>query len=935
MRLSDVPLLEREGEVDAISGLVDDLCAGSGGVLLVDGPAGIGKSRLVKVACRRADDRAIAVLRARGGELERGTPYGLVRELFADVVGRATPAERADLLAGAAELAAPLVTADQGTGATSGAHAGRHGLYWLTVNLCDRGPLLIAVDDLHWGDAASLGFLGYLARRLEGLPVLLVVAARPGEPGPHEAVLQPLRGDPLTTVLRPFPLTTVAAATVVQSVFSPDADDELCRECRSATGGNPLLLGMLARALREDGVAPGDASQRVSELASQVMAASVLPRLRQLPADAAAFARSVAVLGDRVELRHAAALAGMGPGPATRAADVLTTAGILAPGRPLEFGHPMIRRTVLDDVPPAEQHDAHRRAADLLTAEQAAPERIAAHLVAVERLGDAHVVAVLRAASRQAVARGAVEEAVRYLQRALDEPPAPDVRADVLFELGSAVALISVADSYGYLREALELADGVQRRAEIALELGRVMGVARDSRSALGVIDAALAEVGSIDPALRTRLEAQYVSVARRFPATRQQAVHRLGALADQTRPGTLAGCMLLANLAADALEERGAVAEATALAESALSGDHLVTGGEADVALMATSVLMSTDRLAVAWNTWDAEIDRAARIGSPVRFAYAVTVRAAMAYRCGRLADAEADARLGDDTHREHDLVLARRYSLAFLVGALVERGQVDAAAACLDDASVRVDLTLLLDSRARLRAAQGRFDEAVADFLECGRRLAARGIRHAGMLAWRSGAALALAGLDRPDEAGRLADEELVLARGLGVPRAVGIALRAVGLLRGRDGVGQLAASAETLARSGARLEEARALADLGAALRRANRRADARDPLRRALDLAIACGAPPVADRARAELRAIGVRPRRAATGVAALTPSELRVARMAADGMSNRAIAQALFVTVKTVEVHLGNCFRKLDISSRRMLGAVLETVGGPP
>ncbi|HEX3262009.1 MAG TPA: AAA family ATPase [Pseudonocardia sp.] len=918
---SEAPLLERDHELAVVAGLVDAARAGEGTALVIEGPAGIGKTRLLASTCRSAADRQLTVLRARGGELEQGTPYGLVRELFAAPLAQHGSEE---LLAGPAALAAPVV-AGSGEIAVGG---GPHGLYWLTVNLADRTPLVLAVDDVHWADEASLRFLGYLARRLDGLPVLLVLAARTGEPGGDRPTVAALLDDPLATVLRPAPLSEAAAAAVVRAAFSPHADDALCHECRTATGGNPLLLRMLARALVDDGVAPHAAVPRVAELAPQVVAAAVLPRLRRLPADATTLAGAVAVLGDGAPLRHAAALAGLDHGAAARAADVLTSAGILAPGRPLEFVHPTVRRAVHDSLPPAEHHRAHRAAAEVLYADGAAADRVAAHLVVVEPLGDGRVVAILRDAARQARARGAVEEAVRYLLRAVDEPPEPALRAEVLHELGSAAALTRTSESYGYLRAALELAPDAHQRAEIALELARVLGVARDTRATLAVLDSALADIGPADSPLRTRLEAEYVSVARRFPATRAEANRRLGALADRADPHSLAGCVLLANLAADALEERSDAAEATRLAEAALRDDRLVTGGEADVALMASAVLMSTDRLDVAVRTWDAEAARAVRTGSPVQFGYAVTVRACLAYRRGRLADAEADAQLGDDTLVEHGIVLARRYSLAFLVGALVERGEVAEAVRKFDPA-VKVNLTLLLDSRARLRHEQGCFAEAAADFVECGRRLAARGTRHAGMLAWRSGAALALARLGEDAEALRLAEEELELARTLGVPRALGIALRTVGLLRGRRGLPLLADAAASLSRSEARLEEAKALAELGAALRRANRRADARDPLRRALDLAVRCGAAPVADLARAELRAMGVRPRRAERGVSALTPSELRVARMAADGLGNRAIAQALFVTVKTVEIHLSSCYRKLAVPSRAELPAALD------
>ena len=167
---------------------------------------------------------------------------------------------------------------------------------------------------------------------------------------------------------------------------------------------------------------------------------------------------------------------------------------------------------------------------------------------------------------------------------------------------------------------------------------------------------------------------------------------------------------------------------------------------------------------------------------------------------------------------------------------------------------------------------------------------------------------------------------------ARGWGTPRAVGMALHAAGLADGGPrGLELLHDAATLLEDSPARLEYARAATDLGAALRRANRRVDAREPLRRALDVANTCGAPPLAARITYELRAAGGRPRRERlTGAGSLTASERRVAEMAADGLSNPEIAQALFVSKKTVETHLGSVFRKLDITSRTRLPAALRT-----
>jgi DNA-binding CsgD family transcriptional regulator len=191
------------------------------------------------------------------------------------------------------------------------------------------------------------------------------------------------------------------------------------------------------------------------------------------------------------------------------------------------------------------------------------------------------------------------------------------------------------------------------------------------------------------------------------------------------------------------------------------------------------------------------------------------------------------------------------------------------------------------------------------------------------------RSTVARALDRLGRRDEAIALAEAELADARRWGAPGTVGPSLRALGLLRGEDGLALLEESATVLERSQARLELAKSLAEWGGALRRERRPSESREPLRRALELADACAAGALVEHVRAELYASGARPRTTALGgVAALTASERRVAAFAAEGQSNRDIAQALFVTPKTVEVHLSNAYRKLGIRSRRELAGAL-------
>jgi DNA-binding CsgD family transcriptional regulator len=267
------------------------------------------------------------------------------------------------------------------------------------------------------------------------------------------------------------------------------------------------------------------------------------------------------------------------------------------------------------------------------------------------------------------------------------------------------------------------------------------------------------------------------------------------------------------------------------------------------------------------------------------------------------------------------------------------VEAGELDEAQALLDllpqeGWPAGVATVLIPAARGRLRLAQGRAADALADFQACQALFSAgvwgMPIRETGYVHGRSGAALALLRLGERQEACDLADAELADVRVFGAPRALGIALRTAGLASGGpEGLALLRESVAALDSSPALLERARSLAELGAALRRRGERAAAREPLARALELAARCGARPLATRARDELIAAGARPRRPwRTGVDALTPSELRIARLAADGRSNREIAGELYVTLKAVEGHLAHAYAKLGIGGRDQLPRAL-------
>jgi ATP/maltotriose-dependent transcriptional regulator MalT len=354
--------------------------------------------------------------------------------------------------------------------------------------------------------------------------------------------------------------------------------------------------------------------------------------------------------------------------------------------------------------------------------------------------------------------------------------------------------------------------------------------------------------------------------------------------------------------------------------------------GTETATFMLATGVLLYAERIDAFDRALAEAFADAHRRGSVLGFAFASLLRSYGALLQGRLADAEDDALRALEIMREHPWAVVLLIGVGYRADALAQQGRLDEAQAALDEAGFGGEVppfspfAAMLDIRGRLRLAQGRPEEALADLLECGRRAEPGDPANPAVIAWRSHAAEAHVALGDSDAARALADEELALARSYGASRPIGAALRVAGLAAGgEEGIALLDEAVTTLEGSIARLELARALTDLGAAVRRAGRRAEAVVHLRRGMDLAHACGGGQVAARARDELVATGARPRRAALkGPDALTPAERRVASLAVEGMSNRAIEQSLFVTQRTVELHLTRAYAKLGVRSRAEL-----------
>lgn len=926
-------LFDREKELGVIVERLEAARAGSGSAVVVEGPGGIGKTELLLAAGHAARARGMAVAGARGAELEREFAFGVVRQLFEPLV---SVSDRSALFDGAAALGAPVFEPPS-AGSSGGAVADRsfavlHGLHWLCANLADRAPLLLAVDDVHWSDPPSLEFVSYLARRVGELPVALLVASRPSEDA-EEALLEELRADPLAVVLRPPGLGPDAIAELVRGQSGHMPDPAFLDACRAATDGNPFLVRELARELGERGVVPaaGEA-ERVRELGPRTVARRLLARLGRTSPFAVRVVRAAAVLGADAGLRHIARLAELPPADVAAALDSLEAAGIVTDARPVGFVHPIVQSAIYSAIPAGKRARLHGLAAAILRDEAATPERVASHLLAVEPAGDAGTVELLVAAAREALARGAPSSAISYLRRALAEPPRADARAALLAELGAAESLVGDARAIEHLREALARESDAEPRRLAAVALARFLVLSGEPGKAAAIF----AEAGAGSERLALPLEASAVAAGVGDTEAAPRIGKRLAALRRRAEKDPDVPPVVYAALAiADAQTSAPADAVA-ALGERALAGREARGLGWATGLVAVFTALMFAERYDRAGDAVEEGLAIVRARGSAVHFAMCSSMRGCLALRRGALGDAEADARAALDTAPRQAHGFYGMFALATLIEALVERARLDEAESELERIGMPPRTTAatygaLIHARGRLRLAQQRPEEALEDFLSGGRHFERALCITPSAAPWRSGAARALLALGRAEAARERAADEVTLAREIGAPRALGVALCTAGLVeRGEEGTALLQESVSSLEASQAALELSRSLAELGAALRRAGRRAEARRHLRRALDLAHRCGGERVAEQARTDLLATGARPRRAQlTGPQSLTASERRVARMAAQGLTNREVAQALFVSLRTVETHLTHAFQKLGIDSRNQLAEALH------
>ena len=937
-------LLEREHEVDRVRGAVREVGQRVGAVVVIEGAAGMGKSRLLDVTRVRAAELGLRVLSARATELEQGFPFGVIRQLFERAIVDADPGERERWLAGAAALAAdvlnPRPASDAigyGPAAGDSGYAWQHGFYWLASNLSADSPLVLLVDDLQWCDAPSARALAFIARRLEGQALGLILATRPLDPRltPEAAAAA---ADPTVELLRLSPLTLAAVRALVARRLRQEPDDRFVQACLEVTGGNPLLVGELLAEVAARGVDPtAAAAGDVGVIVPRGVANAVLLRLARLAPPAATLARVLSVLGDGAQVGDAAQLAGLQGVELEEAMASLRSSDVVEPGGTVRFTHPILRAAIYGDLSAAERERLHRDAARILREREAPAGQIAAHVMHTEPAADPGTVTLLRDAARGALALGDAAAAAALLSRALQEPPTDRDRSRAVLELGQAYARAGAPEASEPLSEIVERGQDPAAIAEAAIELSGMFFYGGRAAEGVAILRRAQARLPASGPA-HDRLEVALLGGSYSSVSARRGVDAEIANLRDPGGParGSLQATTL-ATLALDEVMYLRSASTATDLAQRALAmGLPLEPHRGENWVLAALYALMFSDHLEAAESEADEILARGRERGAAVTVVAISAFRAFNGLRRGALAAAATDAQLVMELAPEllGAEFLVTAVSTAVLAG--LERDETpDALRRLIDRTGVRFDPEFtpsaqLLYASGVLRAAAGNHEAAIEVLRSCALDHPVLGGENPAVSPWRSAAALSLAHLGRDEEARALAADEVRRAESFGAPRAIGIALRAHALVgEPADRADGLVAALDVLAACPARLEYARVLVDLGATLRASGQRTAAREPLLEALALAARCGARALERRSRAELAAIGVRPRATdRSGSDSLTPSERRVAELAAAGGTNREIAQTLFVTEKTVETHLGRAFRKLDIASRRQLPDVL-------
>lgn len=883
---------------------------------MLEAPPGMGKSRLLwhlRDAALRDGWRSLDV---RATPMSPTLGYGVLRDWFGPLAHRHRNREHPFDGPGAAlaDLADGVATPTLGDLV--------YGTRWVLEDLCADRPLLLTVDDAQWLDEGSLQLLDLLAPALRHLACVLAYTVRVGEEATSPESLARLRE--VSRVLQPGPLTVGGIATLLEH---HRLDPEQASRIHTVTGGVPLFVGEV---IAHGG---GDVPDSV--------VATITGRLRRLSATALDTASAVAVLGEHGTTGAVAELACLPPATVVQDLALLTTAQLAERTEGTHrLRHPLIADAVLAAISAVETADLHARAADVLARRGAPRSVVAEHLCRTTPGDDPDTRERLTEQGRHSLSSGDPERARRFFDRALAEGPVTEAEVPLLTSAAGALTALGDIEA---ARETWRLARTLTEDPDVLAALRAAEGDAllvagehAQARSTFGSLDDVAADGSHTTQVLAERAVFAHLLMGAPAGEAREQFERLVGEPRDNATPDDRRA---LAAAAALAVADGGTTAaDVRRLALRAIDRGALFehTNADGTAVFMASCSLIWSSALEEANQLLTQAMEDARRRGSVLEFANIAACRGTARLRMGLTAEAERDFQATLD-QRAHGWNAGMGFVLAGLVESHISRGELEKTLpwrATLERVANERNLVAAyaLHALGDIAAANGDHDAAASRYADVGRQLHLS-LDNPAVLPWRAGRALALIRTGEGREAIELARENAARAEAFGAAYTVAQALRTLAAVDPTsDRIGLLRRALTTLDGVPAGRLVAQVSADLAGMLillDGAGASTEVVGLLRRAEAVAQARALRPLEDRVRRLLDRIGEPANRPpAEALALLTPSERRVADLAASGLTNRQVAQELVVTVKAVEWHLSNVYRKLGIRSRTELPAML-------